>query len=63
MESALQAFGILYLIISLVVIFFFAWGWGRIARKCNRSFWLYAIGMFIPILNIILFFTLAFSKD
>jgi hypothetical protein len=63
MENLAQYFSGVFLIIFAVIGFFAAWCWGRIAKKCNRSFWLYAIGMLIPILNIILFFYLGFSKE
>jgi hypothetical protein len=63
MENLAQYFSVVSLIIVVVFWFFFAWCFGRIAKKCKRSFWLYAIGTFIPLLNLILFFYLGFSKE
>jgi len=38
----------------------FAAAWGRIARALGKDFWLYAIGMCIPVLNVGLFIMLAY---
>jgi hypothetical protein len=51
------AFGFLFPPLGLVI---YAAAWGRIAQALGKSFWLYAIGMCIPVVNVVLFITLAF---
>jgi hypothetical protein len=45
--------------VVLLVLILPGWSWGKIGEKCGEDFWLYALGTFVPILNLFLWVKLS----
>ncbi len=55
------------LFLIMLLVFFAVWlvqfvCWGKIGEKCGSSFWLTAIFMQIPVVNLFMFLFLGFAK-